>query len=216
MHHPTRPSPDKTSCEAGQRATGTGPAPAPNQRPEGRAVIPKSEREELARVVRLRMRVAKAAVATRQAELLADVEKQLSAKYKFGDEVWAHITQRAEEAVAEADQEIARICREMGVPENFRPSLGLHWYDRGENAAAERRAELRRLAQRKVAAAAAAAVTAIEAKGAEVLTTLIAGGLQSAEARAFLASIPAAEQLMPQLALGELEETAKLTCQEDD
>jgi hypothetical protein len=102
------------------------------------------------------------------------------------------------------------------VPESFRPGLYLQWYDRGENAAAERRAELRKLAQRKVAAAASAAVTAIEARGAEVLTALIAGGLQSAEARAFLATIPTAAQLMPPLALGELEETAKLACRDDD
>jgi hypothetical protein len=207
---------DKTSRAAGPGATGTGPAPTRSQRPEGRAVIPRSEREEVARVVRLNMKVAKAAVATRQAELLADVERQLSAKYAFGDELWAEITRKAGEAVKVADEQIARICRERGVPESFRPSLHLGWYDRGENAAAERRAELRKLAQRKVAAAASAAVTAIEARGAEVLTALIAGGLQSAEARAFLASIPTAAQLMPPLALGELEETAKLTCREDD
>jgi hypothetical protein len=198
---------DKTSREAG---------PTRNQRPEGQAVIPRSEREELARVMRLNMKVAKAATATRAAELLADVEKQLSAKYDFGDELWAEITRKAGEAVQAADEQIADICRERGVPESFRPGLELCWYSRGENAAASRRAELRSLAQRRIAAAASAAVTAIEARGAEVLTALIAGGLQSAEARAFLESIPTAAQLMPPLALGELEETVKLTCREDD
>jgi hypothetical protein len=157
----------------------------------------KSERLELGRVVRLRAKVAKASVDQRQKELLADVERQLSAVFEFDDEVWADITRRAEGAVRQADEQIARICRERGVPDNFRPGLHLSWYDRGENAARSRRVELRKLAQTQIEAAASAARAAIEAKAAEVLTALIGGGLESAEARAFLESIPTAEHLMP-------------------
>jgi hypothetical protein len=58
-------------------------------------MISKSEREDLSRVVRLRMKVAKTAADQRGKELLADVEAQLSAKYKFDDEVWADITRGA-------------------------------------------------------------------------------------------------------------------------
>jgi hypothetical protein len=206
----------KTSREAGPGATGTGPAATRSQHPEGRAVIPRSEREELARVVRLNVKVARAAVATRKAELYADVERQLSAQYRFDNQVWKDITQKAREAVKAADAQVAAICRAMNVPEEFRPSLQLQWWDRGENAAEKRRAELRKLAQRKIDAAAVAAQTAIEARGAEVLTMLVAGALQSEEARAFLASIPAAAALMPAIGLNELENTAKLMRQDDD
>jgi hypothetical protein len=46
---------------------------------------------------------------------------------------------------------------------------------------------------------------AIDARAADVLTELIAGGLESADAKAFLESIPTADQLMPRLTLSELE-----------
>jgi hypothetical protein len=167
--------------------------------------ISKTDRNELASIVRLRMRVAKAAVAQREAELLAKVEEELSAIYKADSAAWAAITKEADRLVREADAEIARICREQGIPEEFRPGLGLGWYGRGVNAEASRRAELRALAKARIDAAGKAAKTAIEARSAEVLTELIAGGLESEAARAFIASIPTVEQLMPPLAVAELE-----------
>jgi hypothetical protein len=163
------------------------------------------DRDDLAKVARLRAKVAKDGVAQREAELRADVEEQLSARYKASDAAWSEITKQAKEAVDLADQEIARICRERGVPEEFRPYLSLGWYNRGENAEASRRAELRKLAQTRIAAAGRQAKTAIEAKTAEVLTQLIAGGLESSEARVFLESIPTAQQLMPPVTIAELE-----------
>jgi hypothetical protein len=168
----------------------------------------KAEREELARVVRLRCKVAKTAVAQRQKELLADVERQLSTIYKFDDAVWADITRHADEAVRWADEQIARICRERGIPEEFRPGMYLSWHGRGENALNERRVELRRRAQTQIAAEAAKA--AIEAREAEALTALIADGLESAEAQAFLNSLPTAEQLMPPVKVPALCGEAKL------
>jgi hypothetical protein len=167
--------------------------------------VNKSEREELASVARLRARVARKAVDARKAELLADAEAQLSAKYEFDEKVWADITRQAEEAVKAADEQIAQICRDKGVPENFRPTLHLGWFSRGENASKERRAELRKRAQTRIEALAVKAAAAIEAKEAEVRTRLIAGGLESNEAKAFLESIPTPTQLMPPIAIGDLD-----------
>jgi hypothetical protein len=164
----------------------------------------RAERTELASVVKMRARVAKAAVAQREAELLADVEEQLSARYKSTHEAWKDVTEQAEKAVKAADQEIARICREIGVPENFRPELNLQWWSRGENAEAGRRAELRALAKARIDAMGKSAKTTIEARSAEVLTELVAGGLESAEAKAFLESIPTPAQLMPAVVVEEL------------
>jgi hypothetical protein len=163
------------------------------------------ERQELTSLARLRAKVARNAVEQREKELLADVEAQLSATFEFDEEVWADITREAKEAVARADQQIAQLCRKRGVPEEFRPSLSIGWWERGENASAKRRAELRRLAQAKIAVFVATAKAAIEAKEAEIRTELIAGGLESSEARAFLESMPTAEHLMPRLAIGDLE-----------
>jgi hypothetical protein len=168
-------------------------------------VISKADREELARIIKIRMKAARAVVEQRKSELLADVEAQLSARYKIDKEVWAEITRQARAAVEAADARIAAVCREHGIPENFRPGLSLSWYQRGENADKERRAELRRLAERKIDAAGKEALSAIEMRSADVLTRLIAGGLESAEARAFLESIPVPAQLMPPVVVAELE-----------
>jgi hypothetical protein len=181
----------------------------------GRPVVRKAEREELARLVRLRMKVAKTAVIQRQKELLEDVEAKLSAEYKRDHSLWSDITRQAESEVQAFDARIAQMCHDMGVPEEFRPGLGLSWYRRGENASAERRAELRKLAQAKIAALTAAANAAIEARAAEVMTELLAGGLESAEARAFLESLPTAEVLMLPLSLGELEDARRLAAPAD-
>lgn len=168
-------------------------------------VMTRTERDDLAKVARLRAKVARTAVAQREAELLADVEAQLAAEYDFADETWAEITKGAAEAVADADQQVAALCRARGIPEDFRPSLSVTWYGRGRNAVAGRRVELRKVAQTRIAAAAKGAKAAIEASEAEVLTELLAGGLTSDAARAFLESIPSAKALMPPMHVRELE-----------
>lgn len=164
----------------------------------------RSERVELAKVVRLRARVAKDDVGVREAQLLADVEQQLAARYKATHEAWAEVTAAAKAAVGAADAEVARRCRELGIPEEFRPSLGLSWYGRGENADKNRRAELRKVAQTQAAASGKAARLEIDRQAARLLTDLAAGALESSSAREFLAAMPTPEELMPLLALPEL------------
>ena len=82
-------------------------------------------------------------------------------------------------SLSKADERIAAICRENGIPEEFRPQLSIGWWKRGENASRQRRDELRKLAQARIDAEAKAAVSAIELASADVLTELIAGGLES-------------------------------------
>lgn len=156
-------------------------------------------------MTRLRAKVARDGITAREAALLADVEERLSAVYKFDHDAWADITRHAQQLVGEADNQIAQRCRDMGIREEFRPQLSLQWYGRGENASRERRSELRKAAQARIAAMGKDAKMAIDARAADVLTALIAGGLESAGAKAFLESIPTADQLMPRLTLSELE-----------
>jgi hypothetical protein len=185
-----------------------GDAPGGAAAPQKATAISKAEREEITRVIKKNEQAAKAAAARRAAHLLAEAERQLSARYKFDEEVWADITRAAKDQVDKADAEIARICRERGVPEEFRPGLSLGWYGRGENAIGARRAELRKLAKAKIDAIEADAVAAIELHSARALTKLVAGGLQSRDALAFLESLPTAEQLMPPLSVDALEGAA--------
>lgn len=197
---PARGGAPEDSRLAGGSSTSTIPPATDAQAPMTRA-----ERTDLARLTRARARVAKAAVVQREAELLADVESQLSAAYSFDDDAWADVTRAAQSAVAEADEQVAERCRQLGIPERFRPSLYVGWSGRGENATAARRGELRKLAQTHIAAAGKAAKAQIEARAVEVEGEIVAAGLTTEAARAFLRSIPEPAELMPTLALGELE-----------
>lgn len=164
----------------------------------------KGERLELAKLVRLRGKVAKDDIDQRAARLLADVEAQLAARYPANHEAWAEITERAKKSIAAADAEIAHRCRALGIPENFRPGIALSWYSRGENAMRERRAELRKVAQTELAARSKAAKVEIDRHAAQLLTQLAAGALESSESRAFLDAMPSIDELMPRLTLPEL------------
>jgi hypothetical protein len=153
------------------------------------------------------VRVAKAGIEGRQAELLADLEDQLAAEYRWDDEAWAEVTAEAKRAVAEADEAIAKRCADLGIRPEFRPGLQVSWYGRGENASKNRRAELRKVAQTRLAALAKMAKVAIDKDALERETTLVAGALSSAEAKDFLEAMPTLEALMPRIALAELEES---------
>lgn len=167
--------------------------------------LTKTERTDLLKLARMRERVARAEVDQRAAELLANAEAQLSAKYQFSDEAWADVTRAAKDAVAEADAEVARVCAEKGIPTEFRPGLAVQWYSRGENAMAGRRAELRKAASTRIDAKAKAAKHQIAAASVQVQTELLATGLTTEAAQSFLTSMPTPEQLMPVLSLAEIE-----------
>lgn len=169
----------------------------------------KGDRDNLAKLIRARERVAKTAATERSAHLLDAFEQQAAAEYHISDDVvWADATAVATKAVEEATRIVEQRCVELGIPEAFRPGINLHWSSRGRGAAKERVAELRRLAKVHLDAAEKSARTQIERHSVELQTRLLAGGLESAEAVEFLASMPTVEELMPAapaLAMLELE-----------
>src|SRR5262249_41048317 len=111
-----------------------------------------AERSELSKLIRLNSRVARDDALARGKVLLADAEAKIAAIYKPDDGAWAAITAAANKAVQEADAAIAAVCRQRNIPEDFRPSLRLSWWERGENALKERRRELYRVAQTQIEA----------------------------------------------------------------
>jgi len=169
---------------------------------------PMSRRDasDLAAHVRREAHNAKALASVRTAEVLADFEKQMATEYSFDqDAVWKKAAAEADTVVREAREKIAQRCRELGIPARFAPSLGgISWYNRGENMVNERRAELRRVAETRLAAMEKAAKVQIETKSLEMQKVLLSGVLTTSEAQAFLAQIPTASDLMPVLALGEI------------
>lgn len=165
----------------------------------------RAERAELARVVRMRAKVARNGIEARKAELLADFETQVEAKYSFDDAAWADITAAAKRAVEEADAKIAA----LGIPAEFRPELMTSWYRRGHNASKELMAELRKVAVARLDALAKTAKTLIDRAELDAATALVADGLETSEARAWLDRLPTVEAIMPRISLPEIELTRK-------
>lgn len=168
------------------------------------------DRQDLAQLARQRARVAKAAATQRAAELKADVEAQLAAVFQAEDERWASIVAEAKELLKDVDAKVAAICERDGVPPQFRPSLNAYWSGRGTNADPDRRAELRRVAVTRIDALKKTADAEIDRKSLEVQTELMAGGLDTSAARAFLESMPTAKALMPMLSVAEVEAAVPL------
>lgn len=167
------------------------------------------EREELAKLVRRREAVAKTGAKQRAAELLAQTEAALAAKFRADDARWAAMIAKAHDAIAAANEAIRQACREEGLPETFAPSINAYWLSRGENALGERRGELRKVAQTRIAALELAARQEIERRSVEAQTAILAGGLADGAARAMLDTLPDVADLMPEPAVFELEAEAE-------
>lgn len=163
------------------------------------------ERVELAKLARLRARVAKNDVEARIATCFAHFEAQLAAKYSEYDQNWATLTAEAEERMKRLDTELARRCQQLGIPEAFRPRLSVGWYGRGENASKERRVELRRVAQSSLEAQSRRAKLEIERAEAEIIGKIVEASLASSAAKALLENLPAVTQLIPELSLHDME-----------
>src|SRR5262245_14933508 len=162
-----------------------------------------AERAELGKLVRLRARNAARDAVARGAMLRADVEQKLSAIFERDDARWAAAVASAEKAVEAANARIGACFRDQGIPESFWPKMGTYFLERGENASARRRPELRKAAETRIAAMVERAKVEIDRDAERQLTQLPEGGLSSTEARAFLNNMPSSEQLLP--AIGSLE-----------
>jgi hypothetical protein len=161
----------------------------------------KSERAALAVVARKRAKLSIAHITERTAAMQAEIEDQLAAQYAHDDALWADVTKDAMSAIADLDRRFAAKFEALGVPDHLRASAHFVWANRGENASATSRTELRRKSFAEVAALAATARRIIEARLLDVETELIRGGLESGDAHAFLAAMPSAEELMPSLSI---------------
>jgi hypothetical protein len=122
---------------------------------------------------------------------LADFEQQCASIYAYDDHrVWQRAHAEAEAVVATARKAIAERCQELGIPREFAPSIVFGWAGRGRNAIAERRIELRKVAERRIQAIEKEACTRIERHCYEASEQILMHGLTSAAAREFVAKMP--------------------------
>lgn len=172
----------------------------------------KSEREDLAKLCRQREKLAKAETEVRAAEMRADFQKQLATIHSYNDNaVWKAAHDAARAAVADAQKQVDSQLRELGIPREFGPRLDMNWYGRGENMFKERRAELTKVAYTRIEAITKQAKHQIETSSVEVQTRLIAGSLESDDARKFLEAMPAAADLMPLFTSADVRQIAAFT-----
>ena len=173
---------------------------------EAESIMTKSERDSLLQIVRQRARVAKTDSSAYAAKLRADFEHQLDTHYPWDqDATWEAMAKLMEATKIEAASKIAARSRELGIPDWAAPGLAWNRYDRGQNATKERRAELRRLAHRKIEAIERKARAAIERQSLEVQTQLFASALTSDAAKSFLEAMPSIESFMQPLDINTLE-----------
>lgn len=160
----------------------------------------KAEREDLIRLVKQREKVAKTAAEQRSAAMLAEFEQQVSARHDFNtNEVWKAATDAAIDAAKKANEAIHAEADRLGIPKEFQPRLQYSWARRGENEYQERRNELRRVAKAEIDALEKVARVQIESSSVQAQTEIIANGLNSEAAIAFLNKLPAIESMMPAL-----------------
>jgi len=167
----------------------------------------RSERVELGQLIRKRERVMKSQTMERAAFMLAEFDQQSAQLYSFDDdEVWAEATREAEKIVAESSEKIRRRCKKLGIPSEFAPFLSFGWMQRGQNAVAGRRAELRRMAKSRIDAIARETYAKIERLSLTAQTEVIANGMESVAARDFLEKMPSLELLMPKIDAKEIKQ----------
>jgi hypothetical protein len=164
------------------------------------------DRESLLKVCRLRAKAAKDKIAALAAERRAEFQKQLATVFAWdSDEAWKQINEEADEFEEEMNRRIAQRSRELGIPAEFAPRRNSYWAGRHENGSKERRAELTRVAYTRIESDEKTAKGTIDAASADIQVRLLADGLETASAKAFLESMPAPEHLMPVFTVAEIQ-----------
>jgi hypothetical protein len=168
------------------------------------AKLSTAERQQLERVLKRREKESDESADEVKAQRIADFEEEIATIFAAESEAFADVTALAQEVVAKANAEIDHRCDELNIRRAFRPRLRLGWVGRGENDEKERRAELRRVAEKRAEADKLAAKKVIRRTFTDQLELLALGVLASEEAQKFLEQAPRPEALMPDVKLAEL------------
>lgn len=168
--------------------------------------LSRTETHDLSMIIKDRTKVLRAHAEEQAAACMADFETKMATIYTFDqDDVWRKATEEARKVVEQSRDEIAKRCRDLGIPKSFAPDIGISWQGRGENAMTQRRAELRRVAKTSIEAMTKAAITKIEKQSLDLRTQIVSMGLLSPDAKVFLESLAPVEEAMRSLDFGEIE-----------
>jgi hypothetical protein len=167
------------------------------------------ERRDLLRLVKQREVLLIKEVEERSARLTADFEKQLTDKFLLPANVEAKMETIVNEEITIAVTRINDRCKQAGVPTHFLERARVSGnvisnpsdfsYDWGKAG------KLRKAALAEINAQEKAALTAVKREGLNLQAEIVAHGLGSATALAFLERFSSAEQLMAPVDLIQIE-----------
>lgn len=167
--------------------------------------ITKTERAELRSVVRQQFKVLRDEVEQRQAELVADIEKQVAEQWAGRDEQLAALKDEALRLAEEANKAL----REFVAADPERKALAVFGFTapdiRHRVEDAQQRNLLRTAAVSDLRARVGAALVKLGRQEADLLRTLAVGALETDEAHGFLTGIPSVAELVPASRLREIE-----------
>jgi hypothetical protein len=167
--------------------------------------ITPGERRELRSVVRARMKVLRAEVQQRRAELIAEAEGRLVDRYLDHDKTIDDLNWRIKQVADQANKDV-RALVEGVLKDNEGLSLVADEirapYLRRQN---EDRSQLHRALRAGIDAQVESATLDLDRREADLLQSLAMGSLETDAARAFLAGIPTVGELVPAARLREIE-----------
>lgn len=168
--------------------------------------ITPGERRELRTVVRARMKVLRADVKQRRAELIAEAESRLVGRYRDDDKAIDDVNWRIAQVVDQANKDIRALLEGL-VKERDGMSVTRSYEVRAPRVSyqTEDRSQLHRALTTGIEAQVENAMLSLDRQEADLLQALAMGSLKSDAAQAFLAGIPTVGELVPAARLQEIE-----------
>jgi len=172
-------------------------------------MMSKAERAELRSLIRQRFKVLRAEVEARRSELAAEMLQRIDARFAAEDKAWTDAMFLIAEAAREANRKANDILRGLDIDAHdssreYTVVTARHIV----KPQAERNILIRNGTSR-IDAQVKSAYLQLDQQEADLLTRLVAGGLESDAARAFLAEIPTVSALVPTDRLLMLEQSLK-------
>jgi hypothetical protein len=164
------------------------------------------ERRELRAVVRQRMKVLRADIAQRRAELISEAETRLVERYRADDKALDDLNFAIQQVADQASKDITDLilaARGESDGVSIRRPIRLQ-VPRLTNYTEDRR-QLHRAMEAGVEAQVKNALLDLDRREADLLETLALSSVESDAARQFLANIPTVADLVPSARLREIE-----------
>lgn len=173
-------------------------------------MITKGERSELRSLIRQRFKVLRADVEARRAELMVELQSRITARFADEDKAWDDAMFLIQETVKEANRKANDVLRDVW-PEKYTDTSREYSLVQAQAVAkpTQERRTLHGDGVARIDAQVKGAFLTLDRQEAELLTRLVAGAIESDEARAFLGEIPTVSALVPADRLLELEQSLR-------